>query len=108
MPRVKVYVDAEGNVSVNKDPMYVGKTRGSVTIKWKMQSEGWEITNITDPQGNPLPAGEFKKSRKDNADWKIKDMNYKIGDYEYVIHVQQIETGECMAHDPVIRNGGRK
>jgi len=108
MPSVKVYVDDEGAITCKPDPLKVGKTQGSVVIKWKMKTAGWEITGITDPDGNPLPKRKFIDSKKDDkTDWKIRDMNYDIDEYEYVVHVQSLKTGECIAHDPIIRNGGR-
>lgn len=111
MPRVDVIVDKHGNITCDPNKLKIGKTQGSVVIKWKMQSDGWEVTGITDPDGNPLSTKRFKDSRKDKKDkkkWRIRDMNDKIKDYEYVVHVKSTKTGECKAHDPMIRNGGRK
>lgn len=108
MPSVKVYVDDQGNVSVDRDPLKIGKTRGWRVINWHMKTDGWEITGITDANNNPLDEHEFKDSEKDGKNWHILDLNYRVGEYEYVIHVRRTDTGECKAHDPIIRNGGRK
>lgn len=108
MPSVKVYVDDEGAITCKPDPLKIGETLGSVMIKWKMKTKGWEITEITDSKGDPLKKRVFKDSKKDDkTNWKIRDMNDDVLDYEYMVHIKSVKTGECKAHDPIIRNGGR-
>lgn len=109
MPQVDVLVDSEGNVSCVPDPVPVGKSWRTVVIHWNMQTAGWMITGIAAPGGEPLDDEVFYSSKKEGkTDWKIKDKNSAIKDYEYEVQVSNTVTGECKAHDPVIRNGGRR
>ncbi len=92
------------------DKLEIERSTGTVNIHWNVESKkDWEITGISDPDGKPLDTYEFKASRKHrHSGWKIQDRNRKIRDFEYVVHVQRVKTGECIAHDPIIKNGGRK
>ncbi|MEE4219413.1 MAG: hypothetical protein V2I48_17510 [Xanthomonadales bacterium] len=108
--QVTVNIDTQGTVSCDPDTLKIEKSWGTVNIKWKVKSEqDWEITGISAPDGEPLDAYEFKSSKKHgHSGWKIQDRNRKIKEFEYVVHVQRVKTGECVAHDPIIKNGGRK
>lgn len=107
---VTVQIDNHGEVTCHPDELKIKKSWGTVNIKWKVESEqDWEITGVSAPDGNPLDISEFKASKKHgNGGWKIQDRNRKIRDFEYVVHVQRVKTGACIAHDPIIKNGGRK
>ncbi len=73
-----------------------------------MATDGWEITAITKPGGGPLDPSVFYDPKKNGSGWKIKNKNPEPADYEYEVHVRRIDTEECLSHDPMIRNGGRK
>lgn len=107
--QVTVMIDNDGIIICDPDVLKLERSTGTVNIHWKVESEqDWEITNISDPEGEPLNIYEFKASEKHGqTGWKIKDRNKITRDFAYVVHVQRIQTGECKAHDPIIRNGGR-
>lgn len=107
---VTVQIDAKGEVTCHPDELEIKKSWGTVNIKWKVESKkDWEITGISAPDGKPLDTYEFWASEKHGkTGWKIKDKNRKTREFEYVVHVQSKKTGECLAHDPIIKNGGRK
>ena len=106
---VEVFVNNEtGSVTFDPDILETGKSWRKFRVYWRMVTEGWEINDITAPDGAPLDPEVFYDPKKNGRGWRMKDKNPKPGDYEYVVHVRRIGSDECIAHDPVIRNGGRR
>jgi hypothetical protein len=110
MPNNKVdaYVDAENNVSCVPDVLDTGKSWRQFRLYWRMASDGYEFTAITQPGGGPLDPNVFYDGKKNGRGWRMKDKNPEPGDFKYVVHVRRIGSDECIAHDPVTRNGGRR
>jgi len=106
--QVSVKVNAQGKPSCTPDELSVGKSNGTVVIKWSMDTAGYKITGITKNNGDPLKASVFSSSKANgNTGWKITDKNDDTKSYKYKLVVESTSTGEEVAHDPVIKNGGR-
>lgn len=99
--QVSITVDSSGNVTATPNPLDVGKSNGSVTINFNMDTDGWEITGISG-----LPSSEFTDSGKNGNGWKVKDKNDNTSSYNYTVTVQHT-SGQVLMHDPAIRNGGQ-
>ena len=106
--KVSVYVDSKGAVTCVPNTLETGRSWRSFRIFWYMESDNWEITGISKPGGGDLDPNIFHDSKKNGRGWKIKDKNPEPGVYEYEVHVRRMETGECVSHDPAIKNGGRR
>lgn len=105
MPPITVTVDASGNISCTPDVYTVPRNSGTVNIFWRMDTAGYEISDISG-----LPSSEFFGSAKNGGTgWKIQDKNdnVSITDYPYSVQVASTATGEVTEHDPIIRNGGQ-
>jgi len=105
---VDVYVDNDGAVTCVPDVLSTGKSWRTFRVFWRMASDDWEITGITTPGGGPLDPNVFYDGKKNGRGWKMKDKNPEPATYPYEVHVRNLETGKCIAHDPALRNGGRK
>ena len=98
---ISVTVDANDNPQAAN--LTLGKSNGNVSIKWKMDTAGWEITDISG-----LSAPEFVDKAKDGSTgYKITDKNDNTDTYSYTITIQNTETLKILKHDPTIKNGGR-
>jgi hypothetical protein len=101
--QISVTVDDKGKISADPNPLSVGQSNGNVTIKWVMDTPGWEITDVSG-----LPNSEFPTSGKDGGTgWKVTDKNDNTNDYRYQVTATHTESGQVLRHDPTIRNGGR-
>jgi hypothetical protein len=99
--KVSVTVDENGDPQARD--LDVGKSSGNVNIKWSMDTDGWEITDI-----EKLPSDEFFDKEKDGkTGYKITDKNDNTQTYSYTITIKNLTTRQILKHDPTIRNGGR-
>jgi hypothetical protein len=106
--KVTVTVNSQGTPNCVPDVLTIGKSMGSVVVKWTMATPGYEITGVTKIGGDPLDPSVFSKSKaKNKGGWQITDKNEHKDDYAYVITVKSTATGKECAYDPLIRNGGR-
>lgn len=107
--QITVSVGASGNVCCHPDELDVGKSNGTVIIKWKMDNDAtsklYEVSNIEIKDNN----GQFTGSSKDVGDgWKITDKNDNTEVYKYDITVKNKNDGVEITLDPTVRNGGRR
>lgn len=89
-------------ISVCPDPIDVGRSNKRVYLKFRMNSDGWEMAGI-----GGLPESEFEDEGKDGKGWKVKDKNRTVADYKYDVSVKEVSSGTVVTLDPTIRNGGR-
>ena len=106
--KVDVYVDAEENVSCVPDILETGRSWRKFRLYWNMATDGYEICGITKPDGNPLDPNVFYDPKKNGRGWRMKNINPKPDEFEYVVLVRRIGSDDCIAHDPAIKNGGRR
>jgi hypothetical protein len=101
---ISVTVDALGNPTCAPGTYDVGKSKGTVVIHWRMDTQGYKVSGVTG-----LPASEFIDSASNgNTGWKVTDKNNVVGDYSYTIQVTSIPQGTKTELDPIIRNGGQE
>ena len=106
--QVDVYVEDEENVTCVPNVLETGKSWRQFRVYWSMATDGYEICDITQPDGSPLDPNVFYGPKKNGRGWILKNKNPEPAEYEYAVHVRRIGSDECIVHDPAIRNGGRK
>jgi hypothetical protein len=99
---VSITVDTNGNVTATPNILDVGTSNGTVVINFNMDTDGWEITDVTG-----LPDAEFTGKGKNGKGYKVTDKNDNSSDYNYTVTVQHTASGRTLMHDPIIRNGGQ-
>ncbi|MDH3641553.1 MAG: hypothetical protein OES38_05625 [Gammaproteobacteria bacterium] len=95
MAQVKVTVVDDRPVC---DPEQLDVSGNNVNIKWKMDTAGWSITDITG-----LPADVFEDPGKDGKGYKVKDKG-GVGEWNYTVVLAPDGEGASISVDPSIRN----
>ena len=98
---VHVIDHGEGVYEVTCPDTNVLEDQKKVKLIWEMKTTGWEILGI---HGLPYPV--FTKKSKDGLDYKCKDKNPTLTDYDYTLIVGRTEEKLVLLLDPTIKNGG--